>query len=138
MTQTAELYVHEQSMHYLASTAIGRVVVSNHDDVVVIPVSYVAESDCIVFQISATWRKQVVECDQFVFHADGIDTTTGIGWSVTVRGKYSMMSGYGSVAPPVGFTAASSVWQQDNEEASIWFRLRTDIVDIRESMKAAG
>jgi hypothetical protein len=139
MTQTAELHLtqDEQSLRYLASASVGRVVVSNPDEVLVIPVSFVAERECMVFQISATYRKAIAECDRLVFHADGIDSTTSIGWSVTVRGAFSVMSGYGSLAPPAGFISSTPIWQQQ-EEASLWIRLRTDTLDMRESVRFAG
>jgi hypothetical protein len=139
MTQTAELHsTHEHSLEYLASASIGRVVVSNRDEVFVIPVSYVAERDCLVFQVSPAWRKQVAECDRLVFHADGVDASTGIGWSVTVRGDYGIMSGFGSLQPPAGFSSATPLWQQHDDEASLWIRLHIDSIDIRESMRFAG
>jgi hypothetical protein len=138
MTQTAELRPtqEEQSQRYLASTSIGRLVVSNADEVLVIPVSYVAEPDCLIFQISGSYRKALGDCERLVFHADGIDMSSFIGWSVTVRGRYSVISGYGSLALPAGFVSAAPVWQQ--EEASLWVRLRTESLDIRESMRFAG
>lgn len=138
MTQTAELHPtqEEQSLRYLASASMGRVVVSSQDEVSVIPVSYVAEDDCLVFQISASYRKAVSECERLVFHADGVDSASSIGWSVTAKGPFSVIGGYGSLAPPAGFVSAAPVWQEE-EEASLWVRLRTDILDMRESMRFA-
>jgi hypothetical protein len=137
MTQTAELHAQEQSHRYLASSSTGRVVVTNSDEVIVIPVSYVFERDCLVFRISASYKNALSQCEQLVFHADGVDTESATGWSITVRGGFGVIGGYGSLVPPAGFVSAAPAWQHD-DESSLWVRLSTDVLDVRESLSYAG
>jgi hypothetical protein len=134
MTQTAELHpTQEQSHRYLASTSTGRVVVSSPDEVFVIPISYVFERDCLVFCISATYLKALADCERIAFHADGFDDVTSTGWSVTVRGSFSVIGGYGTLSPPAGFVTATPSWHHA-DETTLWVRLRTDDLDVRESI----
>ena len=87
-----EVLTDSDSWNCLRGVSVGRLAVVLGDGPDIFPVSYTTDHGTIVFRTGVGSKLDAVAADgRVALEADGVDSETGIAWSVVVRGKAELV-----------------------------------------------
>ena len=81
-----EVLDEEQCRALIQSRNIGRIAFTFEGSPEIFPINYAADGSTIVFRIAGDTRLQAATKHRVAFEVDDWDATTGVGWSVVVKG----------------------------------------------------
>lgn len=81
-----EVLDEEQCRSLIQARNIGRIAFTVEGSPEIFPVNYAADGSTVVFRTAADTRLQTATKHRVAFEVDDWDATTGVGWSVVVKG----------------------------------------------------
>ena len=92
-TAGIEILTEQQCRELLASRDLGRIAFTIDEQPEVFPINYASDGSVVVFRTAAGTKLELSVLRRVAFEVDDWNPTSGVGWSVVVKGVAQVITG---------------------------------------------